>query len=272
VRKHRRRLLVLISTFGVGTRWYCYTPEPTILSFRIGQTFEEVARISSYPVMEHSNRPTDDPGRRQFGDTWVTEPSVIIRFNDPKHGFTLPPTKFAALAYADNRAVTLSTSPMLEKLPFDAAVALLENLQNQFKAGGWEPWKGDGSEWFDLTPEGKNRLYARMFKPGLMQTTELRVPKKYAMVFRLWCAEGCARREPPYLFLIDVGVGEDVHSWFDDEKSAPSGALFRDESHQISQPTSARSGTSLPKANPRPSHPDATTSSRSAPRARRAAS
>jgi hypothetical protein len=102
---------------------------------------------------------------------------------------------------------------MLDKLPFDEAVAVLENLQNQFKAGGWEPWKDDGSKWFDLTPDGKKRLYERMFEPGYMQTAILRIPKKYSITFRLFCAEGCWTREPPYKFLIDVGVGVDTEGW-----------------------------------------------------------
>ena len=75
--------------------WHSRPPEPTVLSFRLGQTFEQVVRNSTYPALENSNRPTDDPGGNKFGATWVTEPAVIIRFTDPKHGFTLPPTKFA---------------------------------------------------------------------------------------------------------------------------------------------------------------------------------
>jgi hypothetical protein len=209
-----RRLAVLATVIGVAVWWRYYrTTEPTILSFRIGQTFEEVAKNSTYPVMERSNLPADDPGDTKFGATWVKEPAVIIRFSDPKHGFTLPPTKFAALSYMHNKVETLATSPMLDKLPFDAAVAVLENIQNQFKAGGWEPWSGDGSTWFDLTPEGKKRLYARMFEPGYMQTARLRIPDKYGITFRLKCAEGCWNREPPYKFLIDIGVSSDIEGW-----------------------------------------------------------
>lgn len=193
--------------------WHSCTPEPTVLAFRLGQTFEQVARDSSYPVMERSNRPADDPGDHKFGAVWVDKPAVIIRFTDPTHGFTLPPTKFAALSFAENQAVSLATSPMLAPLPFDEAVAILENLQNQLKAGGWEPWEKDDSTWFDLTPAGKKRLYARMFEPGYMETNSLRVPKMYGMTFRLKCTEGCWTREPPYLFLIDVGVGGDVYGW-----------------------------------------------------------
>lgn len=214
-------LIALAVAVAVGLWWHDRVPRPTVLSFALGDTFEQVAKNSSYPVMERSNRPADDPGENKFGATWVTEPAVIIRFTDPKHGFTLPPTKFAALSYSNNKAVSLATSPMLEKLPFDEAIAVLENLQNQFKAGGWEPYKGDDSDWFDLTPEGKKRLYARMFEPGYAQEASLRIPKRYGMTFRLKCAEGCWTREPPYKFLIDVGVGVDTQGWDPEHEPFP---------------------------------------------------
>ncbi|MET0964203.1 MAG: hypothetical protein ABWY05_15510 [Noviherbaspirillum sp.] len=188
---------------------------PTVLSFRIGQNFEEVARDSTYPVKERSNIPTH--AYLQSGETFVTEPAVILHFNDSKHRFTLPPTKFAMLGYMHNKVATVATSPMVEKLPFDKTVAVLEDLQNQFKAGGWVPWPGDDSQWFDLTPEGKKKLFARMRQSGRAESQTLRVIGKYSMIFRLWCADGCATGEPPYLFLIDVGVGDDFYEWWDEE-------------------------------------------------------
>jgi hypothetical protein len=219
-----RTIGVLATAIAIAAWWHNRTPEPTILSFRVGQSFEEVATASTYPVMARSNLPADDPSGSKSGATWVTEPAVIIRFADPKHGFTLPPTNFASLGFDDNVASTLATSPMLKKVSFDEAVAVLENLQNQFKAGGWEPWEGDDSTWFDLSPEGKKRLYERMFEPGYSQSAELRVPKKYSITFRIKCAEGCWTREPPYKFLIDIGVSHDGHAWWDDE---PADSPFR---------------------------------------------
>jgi len=211
--KRRYCSIALLAGLAVVTVWWnSRPPEPTVLAFRLGQTFEQVVRNSSYPALERSNRPADDPGYHKFGAIWVREPAVIIRFTDPQHGFTLPPTKFAALTFSYNQAVTLATSPMLDPLPFDEAVAVLENLQNQFKAGGWEPWEKNDSTWFDLTPEGKRQLHALMFEPGYMKTNNLRVPKLYGMTFRLKCSEGCWTREPPYLFLIDIGVGNDYES------------------------------------------------------------
>jgi hypothetical protein len=211
--KRRYRAAAILAVLTGTIWWHSRPPAPTVLAFRLGQTFEQVVRDSTYPALQRSNRPAEDPGYHKFGAIWVTEPSVIIRFTDPKHGFTLPPTKFAALTFSENQAVSLATSPMLDPLPFDEAVAILENLQNQFKAGGWEPWEVDDSTWFDLSPEGKKRLYARMFRPGYMESASLRVPKMYGMTFRLKCSEGCWTSEPPYLFLIDIGVGGDVYGW-----------------------------------------------------------
>lgn len=208
--KRSHRYVIVIGLLAIGIIWHNRIPEPTVLSFHVGQTFEEVARNSSYPVMERSNLPSDHP--HQTGVTWVTKPAVIIHFNDPHHGFTLPPTKFAALGFDDNRATTLSTSPMLGKLPFDQTVSILEDLQKQFKSGGWIPFTTDGSAWFDFTPQGKKRLFADLLERD-MRTLSLYVPKKYGMTFRIWCAQGCARGKPPYLFMIDVGVGTDNYTW-----------------------------------------------------------
>jgi len=205
-----RYLAILAAATTIGFWLYSHPPEPTILSFRPGQTFEGVVKDSTYPVLTKSNIPDSDTG---WGATWVTEPAVVIRLNDSEHGFTLPPTKFAALSFQRNVVATLATSPMMDKLPFDEAVAILENLQNQFKAGGWEPWAVDDSVWFDLTTEGKKRLYARMLEPGYAQEVTLRIPKLYGITFRLKCTEGCWTLTPPYLFLIDVGIGPDTEGW-----------------------------------------------------------
>lgn len=210
--KGRQRLAIIFAGIILVSIWSHFRkPEPSILSFRPGQAFEDVVKHSTYPVLTQSNLPSESESG--WGATWVTEPAVIVRLNDSEHGFTLPPTKFAALSYQQNVAATLATSPMLDELPFDEALVILENLQNQFKAGGWKPWEVDDSTWFDLTPEGKKRLYARMFEPGYAQEATLRILKLYGMVFRLKCTEGCWTREPPYRFLIDVGVGSDTEGW-----------------------------------------------------------
>jgi hypothetical protein len=54
----RARLLALMAGLAVAKLWWHFrVPEPTILAFRLGQTFEQIARDSSYPAMERSVRP-----------------------------------------------------------------------------------------------------------------------------------------------------------------------------------------------------------------------
>jgi len=50
-----------------------------------------------------------------------------------------------------------------------------------------------------------------MFESGYLQEMTLRIPKLYGMTFRLKCNEGCWTKEPPYRFLIDIGLGTDVY-------------------------------------------------------------
>ncbi|QBE62736.1 hypothetical protein [Pseudoduganella lutea] len=210
----RSRYFIVAVIFGLSVlslsmlRQSPVSSVPAVLSFRIGQTFEEVVSASTYPVVERSNVPTHT--YLQAGETFVTESAVVLVFNDPKYGFRLPPTKFALVGYTHNRVDTVATTPLLEKVSFDRAVAVVENLQNQFKSSGWEPWREDGSTWFDLTIEGKKQLYARMFQPGFSQEATLRVPNKYGMTFRLWCAKGCSTGQHPYLFMIDIGISDDI--------------------------------------------------------------
>lgn len=199
-KKLMRAMMALM--LGYGAWEYFYEPEPTILSAHVGKTFEQVARDSTYPVVARSGGAATD---MQWTD--ITEPSVIIRFSDPRHGFTLPPTTFAAITYMYGKVTTISTSPMLKPLPFDEAVEVLAQLQKQFQAGGWQPWANSASRWFDLTPGGRRRLHQAMHEPGWAEGQELVVPGKYQMIFRLKCTAGCADVPGPERYLIDVGLG-----------------------------------------------------------------
>jgi hypothetical protein len=195
-----RGAIALMLSYGAWS--YFYEPAPTILSAHVGKTFAQVARDSTYPVAARSGGAATD---MQW--TYISEPSVIIRFSDPQHGFTLPPTTFAAITYMYGKVTTISTSPMLKPLPFDEAVDILAQLQWQFQAGGWQPWTNSASRWFDLTPAGRQRLHQTMHEPGWAEWQELVVPGKYSMTFRLKCTAGCANVPGPERYLIDIGLG-----------------------------------------------------------------
>ncbi|MFP3562370.1 hypothetical protein SB861_68960, partial [Paraburkholderia sp. SIMBA_049] len=51
---------------------------------------------------------------------------------------------------SDFKAITLTTSPMLETLPFEQAVLLLDELQQKFKQVGWTPEPVEVNAWLKI--------------------------------------------------------------------------------------------------------------------------
>lgn len=213
----RRRDIVVFALAAVATLagWrYFKEPAPTLLVVRIGNTFEEVVKHSTYPVMEESNLPAEDPGGNGFGVTWVGKPSVVIKYDDPVNGFILPPTKFAGIPYSRNRVDSIETSPMLTALPFDDTADVLGQLQAQFRSKGWVPWSGDNSRWFDLSAAGRKQLNSDTLRYG-SSTITLVVPKKnLEMMLRIKCFNYCDGGWRSPQFLIDVGIGrKSLFNW-----------------------------------------------------------
>jgi hypothetical protein len=175
------------------------------MSLRIGQTFHEVVNGSSFAVMNSSNIP--DGSTNGDGATWITQPAVIIHFNDPQYAFTLPPTTFAAVDYMNYRVSTIATSPMLKKLSFNQAYAIADSLQRQFQRGGWQP--ENDTKWLEL--DDKAALHEKLSQnnPAYRNYVELVAPQKYSIIFRFYCSERCDSRIGLDRYLIDVGVGRD---------------------------------------------------------------
>jgi hypothetical protein len=160
--------------------------------------------MSTFPVKASSNIPTDDPNGD--GITLVTKPAVIIKFNDPQYGFTLPATTFAGISYLDGKVSTIRTSPMLRKLPFRAAYTEFSSLQQQFQSCGWR--LEDGSSWVDVTPAGVDRLRDYL-RSGRVKVISLVAPEKYSLYFMISCAGRCDSRIGLDLYIIDVSIGKD---------------------------------------------------------------
>ncbi|MRW85221.1 hypothetical protein GJ698_14125 [Pseudoduganella sp. FT26W] len=200
----RKRWFVTLGLISCAALACLDSPAPTSLSLRVQQPFHEVVKDSSFPVMASSNIP--DASTDGSGATWVTEPAVVIHFNDAEHGFTLPPTTFAAVSYSDYRVITIDTSPMLKKLSFGETLEIVDSLQRQFQAKGWQ--LAHGAKWIDLSDSGKSTLRAVLREHG--HWISIRVPKKYYMFFGLHCFERCDSRIGLDRYLIDISIGRDI--------------------------------------------------------------
>lgn len=179
------------------------------LVVHIGKHYESVVQDSTFPVTwKTAVYPSDPP---HPSSTWISSP-VIITFDDEQHGFTLPVTKFGAIGWSDFKAITLSTSPMLETLPFEQAVNLLGELQQMFKKAGWSPEAVEGNDWLKTeTQEDKVRLQTKLFDQ--MDGVILLIPHKYSLFLHIKCYARCDERNPETAkYLIDVGFGEDHFS------------------------------------------------------------
>ena len=182
----------------------------TVISAHIGKTYEGVARDSTFPIKTKTViYPSDPP---EPDSVWLRG-SVIVKFDDPEHGFTLPPTKFGLVSFSDWKIVTITTSPMLETLPFDQLIPLLDHIQQMLKKSGWMPeFEGERHSWFKIENEAdRNALQSLLFKQAI--SAALLVPRKYGMSLIVKCYARCDERDPNTArYLIDVSVGRDYSS------------------------------------------------------------
>ncbi|MGF6126161.1 hypothetical protein QF019_001369 [Pseudomonas frederiksbergensis] len=182
---------------------------PEQISFHIGKSFDNVVRDSTFPVKDETAIYPSDPPHPS--STWISTP-VVINFDDKQHGFTLPATQFGAIGWSEFKAITLTTSPMMETVPFEQAVKLLDELQQMFKRAGWAPESAQGNDWLKTeTEEDKVRLQAKLFEQ--LDGVILLIPHKYSLILHIKCYVRCDERNPETAkYLIDVGLGKDHFS------------------------------------------------------------
>jgi hypothetical protein len=99
----------------------------------IGEPYEQVRQRS------RSTLPPIEPNANWGG--YVSRPARL-RFVDPRYGFVTPPAKFFVVHYDSKGNVdSVTLSPQVATLQLDEAMATLIDLQNQFRRGGWQPFR-----------------------------------------------------------------------------------------------------------------------------------
>ena len=179
------------------------------ISLHIGKPYKDILRDSTFPVKSETViRPTTPP---EEDSTWITSP-VIVKFDDPQHGFTLPPTKFAVVGYGEGKVTTIRTSPMLETLSFNQVIPLFSHLQEVLNKSEWVPRHNDRDGWLKIDSKlEKDALQSLLFDQA--ETVGLLVPHKYSMSLSIKCFARCAERDPNTArYLIDVSVGRDYRN------------------------------------------------------------
>lgn len=192
---------------GLGVAYFNWKTE--ILSAHIGKPYNDTVEDSTFSVTSNTAFYPSKPPHPS--STWISKP-VIIHFDDPEHGFTLPATKFGAIGFDEGKVSTMTTSPMLETLPFDQLIPLLNQLQGMLKDSGWVPRNPEDNSWLTLGSEvEKNALQKQLFDQVVV--VMLLIPHKYSLALNVKCYARCNERDPKTAkYLIDVSVGSDYYS------------------------------------------------------------
>ncbi|KDD66931.1 hypothetical protein V466_21775 [Pseudomonas mandelii PD30] len=179
------------------------------ISVHVGKPYEDVVRDSTFSVKaETAIYPSEPP---EVDSTWISSP-VVVQFDDPQHGFTLPPTKFGAVGYDKGKVSTLTTSPMLETLSFDQLIPLLIHLQEMLKSSGWIPRDNERHAWLSFNDAVERSDFQNLLFDQVV-VVMLLVPQKYSLALNVKCYARCDERNPKTAkYLIDVSVGADYYS------------------------------------------------------------
>lgn len=179
------------------------------LVVHIGKPYAEVVKDSSFPVERKTAMYPSDPPK--VDSTWISSP-VVITFDDPEHGFTLPKTIYGAVGYTRGKVDGITTSPMVETLPFDQTVKLLNDLQLMFRDALWIPEPVEGNDWIKVqSDDEKRQLQAKLFDQA--DGVILLVPHKYSLLMHIKCYARCdARDAETARYLIEIGLSRDHFS------------------------------------------------------------
>jgi hypothetical protein len=134
IRQSRLLRLSVTAALGIAVIYGAFAalrPTDEVVLNIIGEPYEKVRQQSrsTLPALNEWN----------FLDLYVRRPT-IFRFDEPNYGFVTPPAKFLFLEVVrENRVDAVTLSPQVKTLPLNESMAILVDLQSQFRHGGWKP-------------------------------------------------------------------------------------------------------------------------------------
>lgn len=155
IRKLRWRGRAACVILGLAAVWgtYVMTRPVDEVVLTIGESYEQVREHS------RSTLPASEPGL--FWGGYVSRPARF-RFTDPQFGFVTPPAKFLFVGADEQRNVwSVTLSPQVETLPLDDTMAILLDLQDQLRRGGWQQIRVADDPPITDTPAMRAKIRAR---------------------------------------------------------------------------------------------------------------
>ena len=130
----------------------------------------EIALDLGEPWEEMRQRSTAKIGPAVEGRFWFRMPSsdARLRLIDPEYGFVTPLARFFTINFDGSKVGSVRMSPQVEPLPLEETLKTVVNLQNQWRAGGWElyfpdefPAIEDTVEWREHLKDRRGRTFWR---------------------------------------------------------------------------------------------------------------
>lgn len=171
--KKRPKLTSLIILALIFWLWKLFQPTPVIKLY-IGEPWEEMRKNSTAEINAAIEEGSYDNAPRS--------PSAL-EFNDSKYKFTTPKAKFFMIMYDQKRLVSdIQISPTMHIMTLDESLALIDNLQTQWKNNGW--FLTDPEEFPAL--DRSNDLMER-YKACLPVSTYWQAEHKYQIIVAFSC-------------------------------------------------------------------------------------
>ena len=196
IRKFGWRWFLACLGLGLIVMWGIYAMARPVdeVVLAIGEPYEQVRQQS------RSTLPAIEPNANWGG--YVSRPARL-RFVDPRYGFVTPAAKFLAVHYDSKGNVdSVTLSPQVATLHLDDAMATLIDLQDQFRRGGWKPFRINRSPPIEDTRETRAQI-RRCAAP----TSYWQGGANYQVSLNIRCFRSDDRpNDERYLITLDLGT------------------------------------------------------------------
>ncbi|WP_341238040.1 hypothetical protein [uncultured Limnobacter sp.] len=165
---------------------------------------KEIALIIGEPWKDMQARSTAEIADDIPDEIWYRTPKELayLRFADSEYGFKTPPAKFFMVGFNRGKIDSIRMSPQVEPLPFQEALDIVLDLQNQWRKSGWELDEPEEFPAYDDTP-----VWHEALKKCAALSTHWNAGKLYQLMVAIDCYED-SRYPDNKGYLVTISMGK----------------------------------------------------------------
>lgn len=143
-----------------GSLWLIAAATLVFGAVRLFTAEPEVALIPGEPWEDMRQRSSATISPAIPGEIWgrfITS-DARLRLVDPQYGFVTPRARFFTVGFDNEYVRNVRMSPQIEPLLLDETLRVVLDLQEQWRKGGWIPFRVKNNPPFADTPEWRAQL------------------------------------------------------------------------------------------------------------------